>query len=448
MQSYLALFSGSTLLQPADKSDASTLPDPDLNPLHNPLLAANMGRWAEVYFTSPPEKREEAVGQLLRELKGESGMEAHRESVESREIEIEPAPLKLESAIAAEQLLQFSSAEKGELSACPACSHENAVGQKFCGMCGELLPEFKAAAPEAEPAPASSDSWGEGQPADDDSARALPADENRDETAAPFEFFRREESDPEWQMAEGDVPSFAVETESVPYRYRLYIGVLLAVTLGVLVYMAWRGTTAFSGGLQSAPARAMPAAPAPEPAPESVAPAKTHGSEDVLPTSASSPAPSSSSPAVTARAAPQPERAVDVPPVSAPPAASRSTAAPLRTEARRASRNVTRGSRLPIPATANSSAAAAELSGQEELANAERYLNGSRGAGREAAPWLWKAVAKGNLTATMALSDLYLRGDGVPKSCDQARVLLDAAARKGSSAAGVRLRNLQAFGCQ
>jgi len=46
------------------------------------------------------------------------------------------------------------------------------------------------------------------------------------------------------------------------------------------------------------------------------------------------------------------------------------------------------------------------------------------------------------------LSDLYLRGDGVPKSCDQARLLLDAVARKGKASAAERLRNLQAFGCQ
>jgi TPR repeat protein len=82
---------------------------------------------------------------------------------------------------------------------------------------------------------------------------------------------------------------------------------------------------------------------------------------------------------------------------------------------------------------------------------AEKYLNGNAGMPRdskEAAQWLWKAVRKSNLAATMALSDLYLRGDGVPKSCDQARLLLDAAARKGSAAAAERLRNLQAFGCE
>jgi hypothetical protein len=51
----------------------STLPLPELNPLLNPVLGAHMGRWAEVYFTSPPEKREEAVLDLLRELQGGEG---------------------------------------------------------------------------------------------------------------------------------------------------------------------------------------------------------------------------------------------------------------------------------------------------------------------------------------------------------------------------------------
>jgi TPR repeat protein len=82
---------------------------------------------------------------------------------------------------------------------------------------------------------------------------------------------------------------------------------------------------------------------------------------------------------------------------------------------------------------------------------AEKYLKGGRGTtpnSSEAARWLWKAVSKKNLAAMVELSDLYLRGDGVPKSCDQAHLLLDAAARKGETAAAVRLRNLPSFGCQ
>jgi TPR repeat protein len=104
-----------------------------------------------------------------------------------------------------------------------------------------------------------------------------------------------------------------------------------------------------------------------------------------------------------------------------------------------------------VSVAANSSVGATESSGAEELATAEKYLNRGHGGAndnREAAQWLWKAVGKGNLAATMVLSDLYLRGDGIPKSCDQARLLLDVAARKGKTSAGERLRNLQAFGCQ
>ena len=66
----------------------------------------------------------------------------------------------------------------------------------------------------------------------------------------------------------------------------------------------------------------------------------------------------------------------------------------------------------------------------------------------EAAKWLWKSVAKHNAQATVLLADLYLKGNGVSKNCDQARVLLDSAARKGVAGAGERLRNLPAFGCQ
>jgi len=66
----------------------------------------------------------------------------------------------------------------------------------------------------------------------------------------------------------------------------------------------------------------------------------------------------------------------------------------------------------------------------------------------EAAKWLWKSVGKQNASALVLLSDLYLRGDGVAQSCDQARLLLDAAAVKGIASAGERLHHLDAFGCQ
>ena len=61
---------------------------------------------------------------------------------------------------------------------------------------------------------------------------------------------------------------------------------------------------------------------------------------------------------------------------------------------------------------------------------------------------MWKAVAKQNGAATLLLADLYMRGDGVPKSCDQARLLLVAAAKKGVPEAAQALRNLESSGCQ
>jgi hypothetical protein len=89
--------------------------------------------------------------------------------------------------------------------------------------------------------------------------------------------------------------------------------------------------------------------------------------------------------------------------------------------------------------------------GAEELAIAESYLSRTQGKARdssEAAQWLWKSVGKQNAAAALLLSDLYVTGDGVPRNCDQARLLLDAAARKGVPGAGERIRNLPNLGCQ
>jgi len=88
--------------------------------------------------------------------------------------------------------------------------------------------------------------------------------------------------------------------------------------------------------------------------------------------------------------------------------------------------------------------------GTEELLQAQRYLDG-RGVAHDsgqAAALLWKAVSKQNTRADVLLADLYLRGDGVPKSCDQARLLLVAAAKKSAAGAAEKLRNLESSGCR
>ena len=60
------------------------LPNPLLNPMINPLLGKNLGRWANVYYTTPVEKREQAVLDLLREL--ESARKPQREDTLSAAI--------------------------------------------------------------------------------------------------------------------------------------------------------------------------------------------------------------------------------------------------------------------------------------------------------------------------------------------------------------------------
>lgn len=387
---------------PADKSEAeTTLPDPELNPLLNPLLGAHMGRWAEVYFTSPPDKRAEAVSELLRELEKEGPSEPFERQISDsspqsdntrKEIEVRPAPQPFLSPVA-------------DGYTCRACGHDNRTEQKFCGMCGASLNQSHEVE-QPQSAEAASDSpylWSEAEPHNDGSNEFLHKD-------AP------------WPVREADLPHFASETEPGSYRYRLYIGAAVAILLGALVYMGWRGTGASSNGsTESAAARTMPAAP-----PEAATPA--------APTSAAS-QPNATNPAST-------EHKTPAPPVQGQSQAEPKAAPDQPTEAAPTVQ--------PTSIPADSSAIASQT-GAEELALGERYLNGNRNTARnsaQAAQWLWKSVAKGNVAATMALSDLYLRGDGVPKSCDQARLLLNAAARKGGTAAAERLRNLQAFGCQ
>jgi hypothetical protein len=60
---------------------------------------------------------------------------------------------------------------------------------------------------------------------------------------------------------------------------------------------------------------------------------------------------------------------------------------------------------------------------------------------------LWSAVGQGNTAAEVTLAKLYMIGGGVPKNCDQARVLLKAAAKKGNSEAVSKLSQITRQGC-
>jgi len=390
--------------------DSHTLPPAELNPLINPILAENMGRWAEVYFTSPPETREQAVMELLRELEAEK---SRREA----------------SADASADAI---------LLRCPNCGHDNPTSNRFCGMCGATMTDedFRPGERAARNTENSNSEDGPHQSRNDSWTEAPRAYE---EPSAPrhelslFQAYRDSDSDDE---GSGD---WAYES-SPSFSYRGYIGAVLAILILGLGYMAWRGMQS-SQGHQVSPA---PPVTAKETEPSDTQPPVATKSDTADRTSAnksSAEPPPAAAPAATAKP----------PEATAERNEPASTAKPPEAKTERRGPAPTRTETPDESATASQPQPATGRGGAEELAVAQRYLSGATGQRRdtaEAAKWLWKSIAKHNGQATLLLADLYLKGDGVPKNCDQARVLLDSAARKGLQGAGERLRNLPAFGCQ
>src|SRR5258708_16933887 len=237
---------------PADESDANTLPDPELNPLLNPVLAAHMVRWAEVYFTSPREKRKQAVAELIRELKSLSSEEPAPDDATNDGVAKNSDTAEITAAAQTAEALRT----------CSVCAYKNSPGQNFCGMCGmplKALPESQVSRV-PEPAPTKL-TWSAPEPSSshDSTGRAVEAADR-----FPVEERSRDIQEPGWSLPEDELPHFAIEPEPVTYRYRLYVGAALTILLVTLVYMAWRGTKAISGTArpEPVPSKVMPPAPA------------------------------------------------------------------------------------------------------------------------------------------------------------------------------------------
>ena len=114
--------------QTEHSEEPGSLPAPELNPLVNPVLGQNMGRWAEVYFTSPPEKREQAVLELVRELEGKNPTPDGRFATTARP---QPEP-------ASEPIFKpdFENGIHPRMVPCHTCGRELPASQRYCGMCG------------------------------------------------------------------------------------------------------------------------------------------------------------------------------------------------------------------------------------------------------------------------------------------------------------------------
>jgi len=337
----------------ADRADQ--LPNPELNPLMNPILGQNLGRWAQVYFTSPPEKREQAVTALLRELERQTpeAMASHKFGAEK------PAA---QTRVRHEVV-------------CPRCRRRNEVTQRFCGFCGSFLQADLAATAQNDQKNRAADQTPVHRPVAPDSA-AREIQWLRDKALRSADQSELEAHRP-WK--------FGIS--------RFWIVGLVVLLVGS-AYLQWISVrrTSSNAHLSSAP----------------------------------------------------------VQPAVSPMSATQGTSLPGsrgREGIASAGHAIAPAAYFPAGAADQAGAAA---NGTEELRLAQRYLKGN-GAARdstEAAQWLWKAVAKHNTNAILLLADLYQRGDGVPKSCDQARLLLLAATEKNATAADEKLRGLAANGCQ
>jgi hypothetical protein len=311
---------------------------------------------------------------------------------------------------------------------CRTCGRELPASQKYCGICGARQEQGASVEGNSEDR---FRRYSSSKRPTDDWARIEPVSFTpREPEYAPIEpaiyepasnnelslFQSGREGD---YGRDDDEEIFSYPTASRPYR--LYVGIALTILILALGYMAWRSAQAASETSHLAP----PTPPAAVQTSPAAVPATTPKTET---------ADSSSN------------RQAAVPPHEAPVGSNQEAMAkntPAKREPVPAAPTAERKSQVEPPA-------ASAANGAEELAMAERYLNGPNGQhrnGAQAATWLWKSMAKHNASATLLLADLYLKGDGVSKNCDQARVLLDSAARSGVKEAGERLRHLQAFGC-
>ena len=448
----------------------STLPPPELNPLVNPLLAENMGRWAQGYFTSPPEKREHAVQELLRELGAEHS--ARAEATVALSSSVAPAlndPSTVEEQGSEPMLPPASQASELQPAPirCHACGRKNPSSQKFCGMCGTRLGDETAFADlhredlrredlhhqDLEP----EDSYREDLHREDlqtahPQVEDQPIEHPRLDEPAPFVLGRKSQFVPQHEdfyepKSNRNELSLFQSARDVSYNdeemdalrasgsYRIFAAIVVVIIVGSLGYLAWRNAQSSWQTSHSKPPVSFAADEPVSSEPVSSSPSKTD-----IPGRGPSAPPSADDHAGLSRDAAAPTRAV---PTRKEPA--RKTA---NTKADTATQPALR---TPPRTENNPQAESWAVGGTEELAVAQGYLSGTNGRSRnsaEAAKWLWKAIAKHNADATFLLSEMYLKGDGVSKNCDQARVLLDSATLKGVKGAGERLRHLQAFGCQ
>lgn len=142
--------------------------------------------------------------------------------------------------------------------------------------------------------------------------------------------------------------------------------------------------------------------------------------------------------------------AVEAPPSTAPAAEAAHTGMPDASDVKPAEESVVEspGNQQAVVAKPVSMTPAQSTGAAKRTAAA----TGDPGAGgnpapAEDVPTLWNLVENGDTRAEVALARRYVKGDGVPQSCAQARVLLEAAVKRGSGEARQKLDELGQSGC-
>jgi len=390
-----------------DAESKGKLPNPQLNPMMNPTLGRNLGRWAQVYFTTPPEKREQAVVELLRELEGVSeDSPEERDQQESNQPIAESPQLKITEA-------PESTATRVAPLVCPDCHHNYLPGQWFCGRCGCSLQGHIA---KAVSAPAAPTNGGRGTLNHD-----FPGSELLAESPAKVD-----QPDVQW-LRERSLVNLAADTQK-PRVFGKLAATVLVLLLVAFLYVQWRSQSPTGSPPHSISKSSAGAVPTPQRPAESASSGQVNKKAEGQQLSPEAHQKAQHS-AAEANPPQQPTRGASP---------DEGVAATGKAAFPRDLRSAPVWNVIPSE------------SGAADLAAAEKYLNAEGGSRdtAQAAKLLWKAIGKQNKAAILLLADLYERGDGIPKSCDQAEVLLVAAAKKGSTAAANRLRELQASGCK
>jgi hypothetical protein len=392
------------------------LPNPELNPLLNPVLSRHLGQWAHVYFTTAPEKREDALYELLEELKEEEASAG-----------VATAPKGSDSELG----------EGAYAVVCPHCQRSNVRSQRFCGMCGSLMPIRAQAAAAAtggtfgealfahSPDPVASEGSRRAAVTDFSPVpleREEPIDQHGAFTATSL-LFQQEPSralsaeqgpqpgpvDIDW-LRQRNTPAPATSGNLRIATYSLMVAVLVFGSIVLYLHFGRMNARGNPSALRApAASQTRPAAPTTQ----SASPA----TYDALPRSQTT----------EGQLRSQSEEGL--------PGARESTF-PAEPEVQR---------QKTAPKLAASTPSDPSQNGAVEVAAAKDYLSGKKGApdGATAVKLLWRAVGKQNGEALLMLSDLYAAGDGVSKSCEQAHLLLDAALQRNVATADTKFRNLQ-----